>query len=307
MWRARYKRGNCLATIALCVMISGNTGASTDQALPEQFVSIKEFLLDTVSESQRIGAATTYALLRDNLNAFRNLKMRVDNAHRVDEMIDELSAELDVIASNFEQAAQLRSDYAMHTEKSRSHLHNKRRQTRAAINQNEHRMRTVQAELDTARQSSTVVGSADHERNQIIVGANTSVLNSLQAQVEIWHRFERAQERLVSTLDISTAKVDFVLFVLEKNAQVYREASNTAHLRRNVRLALNDLQALGAIESSLTDLAASWREVDQIVGEIGRRQQAAQVTWQDVSETLLDVEVAKRDLFDSLNSKTGGS
>ena len=38
-----------------------------------------------------------------------------------------------------------------------------------------------------------------------------------------------------------------------------------------------------------------------------KRQQAAQVTWQDVSETLLDVEVAKRDLFDSLNSKTGGS
>ena len=76
----------------------------------------------------------------------------------------------------------------------------------------------------------------------------------------------------MSTLKISTNKVDFVLFVLEKNAQVYREASNTAQLRRNVRLALNDLQSLGAIESSLSDLAASWREVDQIVGEIGREE-----------------------------------
>ena len=38
-----------------------------------------------------------------------------------------------------------------------------------------------------------------------------------------------------------------------------------------------------------------------------KRQQAAQVTWQDVSATLQDVEVAKRDLFDSLNKKAGGS
>jgi hypothetical protein len=37
-----------------------------------------------------------------------------------------------------------------------------------------------------------------------------------------------------------------------------------------VRLALNNLQSLGAIEGTLADLAASWQEVDQIIGEIGR-------------------------------------
>lgn len=271
--RARYKRGNCFATIALCLAISGPTGATSNSALPEQFVSIKEFLLDTVSESQRVGAATTYALLRENLTAFRHLKMRVDHAPRVDDMIEELSAELDIIATNFEQAARLRSDYARHTETNHHHLEDKRRQTQDAINELERRMATVRSELDSARHSLAVsVTSEDHDRNQIIISANTSVLNSLQAQIEIWQRFERSQERLVSTLKISTAKVDFVLFVLEKNAQVYREAANTAQLRRNVRLALNDLQSLGAIESSLSDLAASWREVDQIVGEIGREE-----------------------------------
>jgi len=76
----------------------------------------------------------------------------------------------------------------------------------------------------------------------------------------------------MSTFSASTERVDFVLFVLQKNAQVYREAANTAQLRRNVRLALQDLQALGAIENSLIDLAASWREVDAIVSEIGREE-----------------------------------
>lgn len=272
MW-ARYKRGNCFATIAFCLAISGPSGAASDSALPEQFVSIKEFLIDTVSESQRVGAATTYALLRENLTAFQNLKMRVDHAPRVDDMIDELSAELEIIATNFEQAARLRSDYASHTQKNDHHLEDKRRQTRAAIGEIEQRMAAVRSELDSARHSSTVsMTTEDNDRDQIIISANTSVLNSLQAQKEIWQRFERSQERLVSTLRISTTKVDFVLFVLEKNAQVYREAANTAQLRRNVRLALHDLQSLGAIESSLSDLAASWREVDQIVGEIGREE-----------------------------------
>jgi len=39
-----------------------------------------------------------------------------------------------------------------------------------------------------------------------------------------------------------------------------------------------------------------------------RHQQAratAQVTWQDVSATLQDVEIAKRDLFQSMQEKTG--
>ena len=76
----------------------------------------------------------------------------------------------------------------------------------------------------------------------------------------------------MSTFTVGTERVDFVLFVLEKNAQVYREAANTAQLRRNVRLALQDLQALGAIENSLIDLASSWREVDAIVSEIGREE-----------------------------------
>lgn len=34
-----------------------------------------------------------------------------------------------------------------------------------------------------------------------------------------------------------------------------------------------------------------------------QRQQAAQITWQDVSDTMQEVESAKQDLFQSLNAK----
>lgn len=274
--RARHKYSKSFAALALCLLISGNSSAAREAPLPEQFESIKEFLLNTVSESQRVGAATTYALLHENLSAFRQLKVQVDEAAHIDHVIDDLSAELDNIASNFEQAARLRSDYALHTAESDRDLHNKRRQTRAAIAEIERRISITQDELAAARiaaaNATASASSIDYERSQITISASNSVLNSLQAQIEIWQRFEQAQERLVSTLKISTERVDFVLFVLENNARVYREASNTAQLRRNVRMALNDLQSLGAIESSLTDLAASWREVDQIVSEIGREE-----------------------------------
>ncbi len=257
--------------LALCLWTTAPVAAEAD--LPEQFVSIKQFLLDTVSESQRIGAATTHALLESNLLAFQQLKLRVEQAAHMDDIIAELSVELDRIAANFEDAASMRRDYSRYTDKSTHELNGKRHETRAAIAEIDRRIAEKTIELDRAKRAlPTAASSIERDRHQITINANQSVLHSLQAQIDIWQRFERAQARLLATLKISTERVDYVLFVLEKNAQVYREAANTAKLRNNVRLALSDLQALGGIESSLIDLAASWREVDQIVNEIGRQE-----------------------------------
>lgn len=268
--RAMNKKQNFLATVALCLLICGKGNAAAP--LPEQFQSIKDFVLESVSESQRIGASTAYQLLDDNLSAFRRLKQRVDSASHIDAVIDELSTELDRIATNFEHAARLRRDYADFTVSNNFSLRQKQQQTRQAIHEIDRRIAIIQSELNTAGKAMSHSSLTDTERNRITISANTSVLNSLRAQKDIWQHFEQTQSRLITTLNVSTEKIDFLLFVLEKNAQVYREASNTAKLRRSVRMALNDLQALGAIEASLTDLQSSWQEVDQIVGEIGRQE-----------------------------------
>jgi len=249
--KARASLLNCFAAGLLTLSCSAISAADT-RGLPAQFNEIKQSVLDTVSESQRIGAATTYHLLNDNLAAFRALSTRVQQAPHMDDVIEELATELDEIAGNFEKAA-------------------KHRETQAAINEINNRIQMAQAETRRA-QNAIATTDLQRDKNRIIVSSNQSVLNSLDAQKQIWVRFADSQSRLMSTFSASTERVDFVLFVLQKNAQVYREAANTAQLRRNVRLALQDLQSLGAIENSLIDLAASWREVDAIVSEIGREE-----------------------------------
>lgn len=234
--------------------------------LTNQFEHIKEFLVDTVTDAQRVGAATTYTLLRDNLAAFNQLKARVDSAAHIDDIIDELSMELDNIASNFERAARLRADYSRLTTEGEARLADKRMQTGHAIAELQRRIDVMQREMDHARTGAAI----DPQRRDVTVRANTSVIHSLQTQIAIWQRFEDTQQRLATSLKLSTDKVDFLLFVLEKNALVYREAANTAKLRQSVRLALANLQALGAIENTLSDLTSSWQEVDRIMGEIGR-------------------------------------
>ncbi len=257
--------------LALCLTWASPAAAQAD--LPEQFVSIKQFLLETVAESQRVGAATTQNLLKSNLAAFEQLKARVDQASRIDDIIAELSADLDTIAGNFEQAANMRRDYQEFTADTDQALLQRQQQTRAAIEEIQRRIVQRQTELDAARRAlPNAQAGIDTDRHRITISANQSVLQSLTAQVEIWQRFESAQSRLIATLKMSSERVDYVLFVLEKNAQVYRAAANTAKLRNNVRLALGDLQALGGIESSLIDLEASWRELDKIVSEIGRQE-----------------------------------
>ncbi len=268
--KARASLINCFIAGLLTISCS-SSGAATDRGLPAQFNEIKQSVLDTVSESQRVGAASTYRLLNENLAAFRALSTRVQQAPHMDDVIEELATELDQIAGNFEKAAKLRVRYSENTTDSRALMAAKHRETQAAINEITNRIRMTQAETRRA-QNAFATTDLERDKNRIIVSSNQSVLNSLDAQKQIWVRFADSQSRLMSTFTVSTERVDFVLFVLQKNAQVYREAANTAQLRRNVRLALQDLQSLGAIENSLIDLAASWREVDAIVSEIGREE-----------------------------------
>ena len=268
--KARASLLKCLAACLLTFSCYSNSNAS-ERDLPEQFNQIKQSVLETVSQSQRIGAATTHRLLVDNLAAFRALSSRVQQAQHMDHVIEELASELDTIADNFEKAARLRVEYSENTEDSRELMAKRHRETEAAIAEIDRQIHHVQAELRQA-QLGTGTTPLERDRDRIIISSNKSVLNSLDAQKQIWVKFADSQSRLMSTFTASTERVDFVLFVLQKNAQVYREAANTAQLRRNVRLALQDLQALGAIESSLIDLAASWREVDAIVTEIGREE-----------------------------------
>lgn len=252
----------------LLTLSCSTVSMAQELGLPEQFNQIKQSVLDTVSESQNLGAASTHRLLRENLAAFQSLSARVRQAPRIDDVIEELATELDTIAHNFEQAAKLRVEYGENAEDSRLLMASKHRETQAAINEINKRIHQTRTEMHNA-QTAIASTTLQRDKNRIIISSNQSVLNSLEAQKQIWVRFADSQSRLMSTFTASTERVDFVLFVLEKNARVYREAANTAQLRRNVRLALQDLQSLGAIENSLVDLAASWREVDAIVSEIG--------------------------------------
>jgi len=164
----------------------------------------------------------------------------------------------------------MRGVYKTHTDKSDRQLLQRRNQTRQAIDVINRRIESISTELKQSQLAlPTARNDTDRERHQITISANLSVLHSLNAQIEIWRRFESTQKRLAESLQQSASRTDFLLFVLEKNAQVYREAANTAQLRRDAHLALGNLQALSGIESSLTDLAASWRAVDQLVNEIG--------------------------------------
>ncbi len=266
-------RASLVKSIAVCMLTLACSSfvSATERGLPEQFNLIKQSVLETVSDSQKMGAASTYRLLTENLAAFRALSTRVQQAPHLDDVIEELATELDTIASNFERAAKLRVDYSRNTQESQDEMARRHRETMAAIHDIDRRMAIAKQEVQQA-QSNYGASALERDKNRIILSSNQSVLNSLEAQKQIWVRFADSQTRLLSTFTTSTERVDFVLFVLEKNAQVYREAANTAQLRRNVKLALQDLQALGAIENSLIELATSWREVDAIVNEIGREE-----------------------------------
>jgi len=127
-------RASLIKCLAVCLLtFSSFSTIASEQNLPEQFNLIKQSVLETVAQSQKVGAATTYHLLIDNLAAFRALSARVQQAHHMDEVIEELASELDAIADNFEAAARLRVDYSENTHDSRELMAKRHRETEAAI------------------------------------------------------------------------------------------------------------------------------------------------------------------------------
>jgi len=199
-----------LAGVSIGLMLTAQLFAAQHAAAAEpaeQFGAIKEFLLNTVEESQHHGAAATYALLQQNLAEFQRLKATVEQAAHIDEVIDELSSGLATIAGNFEQAAALRDVYKQHTTNSDRQLLQKRRQTQQAIAAINERIARVDAELKQSQKALPIARNAtDRERHQITISANLSVLHSLNAQIEIWRRFENTQQRLATSLQLSAER-----------------------------------------------------------------------------------------------------
>ena len=246
-----------------------NTPQYDQENTEERFNAIKETVVGSTKAISNYGAVEAYKLINKSLEKFRDLYKQVKKAEYVDDVIDEVTDSLEEIATTYEKVASLKIDIAKYRGNKISKLSKAKDGTIKTVEDLNVELRQVLSENKSLKDKlSYTYDEIDKQKIEVSIKGNESIINSIEAQQEIWRRFHAAQNKLINRLELNGRKIDLLLHVLKTNAAVYREAANVAKLRRSAKAALKNLQSLSDIQNILGDLQNSWLEVNDLVSEI---------------------------------------
>lgn len=269
---------NVILGLLLVTVISGflNTnnyvfaGKETSyKSSEDKFNKIKNNVAKSGKESAAYGADRAYKAIKKTLKDFKDLHEMVKDAKHIDDVINELSDGLEVMANTYAQVADMKPDILNHRTQNITNLTDLKGEVFKTIKELEIERQGCAEEIDLlSRQADHINDEMEKRKAIYTINGNKSIIKSLVAQQLIWQKFHKAQEKLINRLNVNGNNVDLLLHVLEINAKVYKEASTTAKLRRSAKDALLSLNSLFDLDVILNDLENSWLEINELVTEI---------------------------------------
>ncbi len=235
----------------------------------QRFESIKSSFTDKTRDIISYKADDAYKIIIDNIKRFEKLKATVENSQNIADVLPEVANELSHIASNYRKVADMAGDIKSNTITSMDELNTGNKASKKSVAINDARINKLSKEItDAELKLPKAKNSNETIRLQATINGNKSMINSLKGQNLMWRNFQVHQERLLGSLNDNNGKVSTLLFVLEKNADVYELAAETAQMTKSASQFIQNLNGLMDINNTLDDLQESWTELDLIVDEI---------------------------------------
>lgn len=235
----------------------------------QRFETIQESFIEKPNKIKQYGAADAYKTIVNNIESFEKLKTKVLEANNIAEVMDDIAEELSVIAKNYRKVANMAGSIEKFTVKSMDELLAGQSTSNKSVDLNDIEIRMLTEEMERAKlKLERADDSNEIMRLEATVAGNSSQINSLKGQNKMWLNFLNYQERLLGALNKNNESVSTLLFVLDKNADVYETAAETAQMTKSAARFIQDLNGLIDINNTLGDLIDSWDEVDFVVDEI---------------------------------------
>lgn len=236
----------------------------------QEFQKNQKDFVDTATSVTTYKAAEAYKKIRSNIDTFNSLYQLVNSAKHIDDIIDELADGLLEIAISYEQISQQRENIFSYRRKGINDLSgikdnsiDRDRAIRTEIT----RIQRQNEQLRLSIQRNTE-GSHQRTQDEITLRANEVVMKSLESQLIVWNKFTIHQERLIVEIENSNQPLELLMHIMEQNARVYREAYNAVKLRKEARIALQNLAALAEMGSLLGELQDTWEKLDKIIQDV---------------------------------------
>jgi len=237
----------------------------------KKFTEIKEQVTKSALSVSKYKASDVYQEMVNALDDLRKLHTLVQQATHVDDVIEKVVDELDQLASTYERVAALSAGMTQYRKDEFSYLQGVNGETLNTQRELKERIAELKSNNKLLqKKSGSATDEIESKKLEISLRGNDFIIKSLEAQSIIWDKFYQAQGRLLQSLDLNGRKVDLLCHMLQVNAQVYREASTVAQLRRSAKSALESLRSLADIQGIIGDLQDSWLQVNGIVSEISK-------------------------------------
>lgn len=246
----------------------------------EKFIEIREQVTHSALDVLNYKASDAYKMLAQASKDFQKIYFLVQKTDEVDKVINKVANGLDEIASAYEEVANFSSEIILHRNEEFSQLLNYAQETLQTENELKGKITEIESNNRLIQKKLVSINDLDEielKKIEVSLKGNESVINSLQAQCIIWNKFYQTQKKMLSSIDLSSKKVDLLLHILDVNADVYREAANVARLRHSAKSALDSLNTLIDIQDIVVDLKNSWVEVNDIVTEISNAEFAVNI------------------------------
>lgn len=247
----------------------------TFSEVPGQNIDYNSAKSDTIKSAKSIkifGALDAAKLIMENIEQFEKIKLKISEAKKVDDVIDEVADKLYEISKTYEKIIANKTNILQTHEKSLNVISNiDTKIIDKSIKENNEKITTIKKEISELNNSIIdKLNRIQKRRLEININSKKSVVNSLLAKNKVWNNFRKIQAKLLKKLKTNSEIIDLFMFTMEKNAEVYKEAADVAMLRKNAKSMLSQLVSLNSTDDVIKDIESNWEEINNLMDEISK-------------------------------------
>jgi len=249
---------------------SGKIKKYTSKPASLMFDDLKTLYTEKPKRAMEFKANEAFSIIIKNQKEFEQAIEKIKKADNMSGIISEVADNLTKISENYKKVAAFSKDISKYTANAIDELSIGEKATEKRTKMNLDEIAKLDMEMEKAKIDlrNDLIDNNQKMMLQATVQGNASMINSLRVQNTIWEKFSEKQARVLKSLNSSSHSLEAILFVLQKNADVYAVAAQTARMSRNVHELLGNLRALQDTDAALGDLQNSCSDLYKIIDEI---------------------------------------
>jgi len=238
---------------------------SISERLPANlFNEIKSQLLATTESILNKGTEEAYVKIAQTLRLFETLQSKITETTDIAQKLNEATVALMGIAQTYREIAAMSQDI-MATHQTQFELWRQLKdKTFHNIGKLKKKKQTYLSKLkEIETQLPNIANSLEKQKAGFSIKGYKNILQSLDAQHKIWHKFYGQQENIDGKLHSHSQKVGLFLHYLKINSQIYEESANMLLLNKSAISTLDDLPNLSELQKLIADIETSEKDIRQ--------------------------------------------